>query len=76
VIYLDMAEYVQLPFHFRIELEYDQSWIDCEFMSQRGSNLVARMIAASFDSASDAEVRTGKQAGIDLDAIESWRGRK
>ncbi len=49
VIYLDIAEPAHLPFFFRIEFDYDGTWIDCEFKSQKGSTISAQMIAASFD---------------------------
>ncbi len=77
VIYIGLAEPVQIPFKFRIDFEHDRSWIDCEFKSQTDNILAAHMTAASFDAI--AQQQTAKVAVnplMDIAEINRWCGAK
>jgi hypothetical protein len=73
IVYIELLEAIHLPFRFRIEFEYDEVWIDCEFKSQHGTMLVAQMIEASFDENPEASREENQRH--DLEAIFEWRGR-
>lgn len=77
VIYIELAESVQIPFTFRIDFEHDRSWIDCEFKSQTDSVLAAHMTAASFDAIAEAKPATvAVMPHMDIDEINRWCGSK
>jgi hypothetical protein len=73
VVYIELLEALQLPFRFRIDLDYDDAWIDCEFKSQHGTMLVAQMIEASFDENRGAPAVEKQRP--DWEADLEWRGR-
>jgi hypothetical protein len=75
VIYLNIAEYVTIPFHFRIEFEGGTQWLACEFKTQKDAAIVAQIIGAS-DEASNATPQSRPAEAFDVDVVDSWRGRK
>ena len=76
VIYFEIAEAVQVPFFFRIDFDYDATWIDCEFISQKSSTIAAQIITASFDAANARNMDQPASSAADLDQLAAWCGAK
>jgi hypothetical protein len=74
VVYLSLSENVTIPFRFRIEFDFDQSWIDCEFKSQIDGTIVAMIVAASAEKRPAYSLQTNVSAT--LNDIEAWQGAK
>ena len=74
VVYLTLSENVTIPFRFRIEFDFDQSWVDCEFKSQIDGTIVATIIASSAEERPTENVQN--KVRTTLNEIEAWQGPK